>query len=135
MALECTLTALSNLNRDDLDAVQALLDTCLQTLRAPSLWLWALGITAVCGGIGALIGLAKGRWLWGLLWGAALGPIGWIVVAFTTSAQPMCPECAKPNPPGLKRCRHCGIDLAAAAARSSRSHLRGATQARDWQRR
>lgn len=133
MALECTFGALENLDQTDPDAVQALLDACTKTLLAPSLWYWAIGLTVACALVGALLGAAKGRWLWGLIWGAALGPIGWIVVLLSKASQPPCPECAQPNPPGLKRCRHCGVDLAAAAARSSRSRLRDAAQSRTWQ--
>ena len=132
MALACTFTALRDLDQSDLDAVQALLDACTRTLLSPSLWLWALGLTLACGIVGALLGLAKGRWLWGLLWGAALGPLGWFVVVFSASALTPCPECARTNPPGLKRCRHCGVDLAGATARSSRSRLRDATRSADW---
>ncbi|MBX3688958.1 hypothetical protein [Dokdonella sp.] len=132
MALECSLSALAALDRDDLDAVQALLDACTKALLEPSLWYWALGLTVACALVGALLGMTKGRWLWGLLWGLALGPIGWIVVMLSASRQPLCPECAKPNPAGLKRCRHCGTDLALAATRSSRSRLRDASQSRNW---
>ena len=62
----------------------------------------------------------------------AQGPVGWIVVLLSKVTQPPCPECAKPNPPGLKRCRHCGVDLAVAAARSSRSRLRDDTRTGTW---
>ena len=133
MALECTLGALKSLDQTEPDAVQAVLDVCTKALLAPSLWYWALGLTVACALVGALLGAAKGRWLWGLLWGAALGPIGWIVVLLSRATQPLCPECAKPNPPGLKRCRHCGVDLSVAAARSSRSRLRGETRTSKWQ--
>lgn len=132
MALECSLDALRKLDQSDLDAVQALLDACTRTLLSPSLWLWALGLTAACAAIGALLGLAKGRWLWGLVWGAALGPLGWIVVLLSAAADRPCPECARLNPPGRKRCRHCGVDLVVAAARSSRSRLRDSTRSNEW---
>jgi len=133
MALECTFGALENLDQTDPDAVQALLDACTQALLAPSLWYWAIGLTIGGALVGALLGAMKGRWLWGLIWGAALGPIGWIVVVLSKASQPLCPECAKPNPPGLKRCRYCGVDLSVAAARSSRSRLRDDTRTRPWQ--
>lgn len=133
MALQCSFAELRALDQGDLDAVQALLDACTRALLAPSLWLWAIGLTLACGAIGALLGLAKGRWLWGLVWGAALGPLGWIVVVLSASARTPCPECATPNPPGCTRCRHCGVDLAAAAARSSRSRLRDASRRDGWQ--
>lgn len=132
MALECSFAALQNLDMADPEAAQVLLDACVRMLLTPSLWYWALGLTLLCAVIGALLGMAKGRWLWGLVWGAVLGPIGWIIVLLSSAVQSPCPECAKPNPPRLKRCRHCGVDLAVAAQRSSRSRLRDATQKRTW---
>jgi hypothetical protein len=82
MALECGFGALAHFDPADPDAAQALLRKCLDALLDPALWLWALGLTAVCAAIGALIGARRGRWLLGAVWGAALGPIGWIVAWF-----------------------------------------------------
>jgi len=68
MALECTFGALANVDQSDPDAIKALLDQCTATLLDPVIWSWALGITLGCAIVGALIGLAKGRWLAGLLY-------------------------------------------------------------------
>jgi ribosomal protein L40E len=120
----CTLSALASLDQTDPDAVQALLQACTAALFDPSLWWWALGITLFCAVVGALIGKAKGRWLAGLLWGAALGPVGWLVVALSRSGFVECVECGRPNAPAAKVCRHCGVDLRKAAAQSERSRLK-----------
>lgn len=120
----CTLEALANLDQTDPEAVQALLQTCVDSLLDPVLWQWALAITLACAVVGALIGKAKGRWLAGLLWGLALGPIGWLIVALSRSGFVECPECGQPNAPVAKVCRHCGVDLRKAALQSERSRLK-----------
>jgi len=130
VAFECTIGAVANLDWQDQDAIQAMLQQCTSVLLDPSLWWWALGLTVACAAIGALIGMAKGRWLAGLLWGAALGPIGWLIVALSRSAFPECPECSHRNPPNVKACRHCGVNLKAAALRSERARLRATERKR-----
>ena len=132
MALECSFSALTNLDQTDPDAVQALLQTCTGALSSPILWAWALGITAACALVGAFIGMAKGRWLAGLVWGAALGPIGWLIVLFSKSSLPECPECGRPNATSAKACRHCGINLRAAALKSERARLKSNDSGRGW---
>lgn len=132
MALECTMAALTNLDQTDPDAVQALLHSCIGTLLNPTLWAWALGITVAGGVVGLLIGLVKGRWLAGLAWGAALGPIGWIIVALSKSHFVECPDCGRPNAPAAKACRHCGVNLVAAARRSARATVRRNDSGRGW---
>lgn len=132
MALECSLGALSNLDQTDPEAVQALLQSCTGALLDPTLWAWAIGITVACALVGAFIGMAKGRWLAGLIWGAALGPIGWLVMLFSKSNLPECPECGRPNATSAKMCRHCGINLRAAALRSERSRLKSNDSGRGW---
>ncbi|MBO9662788.1 zinc ribbon domain-containing protein [Dokdonella sp.] len=124
MEQACTLSALTSLDQTDPDAVQALLQTCIESLFDPMLWEWALAITVACAVIGALIGKAKGRWLAGLLWGAALGPIGWLIVALSKSGFVECPDCGQPNAPSAKVCRHCGVDVRRASQRSERSRLK-----------
>lgn len=120
----CTLSALANLDQSDPDAVQALLQTCVDSLLDPTLWKWALAITVVCAVVGALVGSVKGRWLAGLIWGALLGPIGWLIVALSKSGFVECPECGRPNAPAAKVCRHCGVDVRKAAQQSERSRLK-----------
>ena len=129
MALECTFNALKNLDQTDPEAVQALLQNCTTTLLDPTLWLWAIGITIGCALVGAIIGLAKGRWLAGLVWGAALGPIGWLVIALSQSILPECPECGHRNAMSAKACHHCGVNLRAAALRSERSRVKSSDRA------
>lgn len=132
MALECTFAALSNLDQTDPEAVQALLQTCTGALLNPTLWWWALGITVGCALVGAFIGVAKGRWVAGLVWGAALGPIGWLIVLFSKSTLPECPECGRPNATTAKACRHCGVNLRAAALKSERARLKSNDSGRGW---
>ena len=132
MALQCSLDALAQLDRTDPDAVQALLQTCVATLLDPRLWAWALYLTLGCGLVGALIGHAKGRWLAGLVWGAALGPIGWLVVALQKPKLPECPECSRHNLPQAKVCRHCGVNLRAAALKSERAQRKVHDRGRGW---
>lgn len=132
MALACTFDALANLDQSDPDAVQALMQACTDSLLDPLLWKWAIVITVGCALVGALVGFAKGRWLAGLLWGAALGPIGWLIVALSKSGHPECPECGRSNVPSAKACRHCGVNLRAAASQSARSHARRNDSGRGW---
>jgi len=132
MATECTLAALNRLDRDDLDAVQQMLDVCTAALLDPTLWGWVLGLTLVSMLVGALIGWPRGRFWAGLLWGAALGPIGWLIVGFAKPNLPECPECGHRNGRGAKVCRGCGIDLRKAGQRSQRSVVRAQGTGRGW---
>lgn len=120
MLLSCLRDVMA-LDGSDIDAVQYVLDECLRALIDPMLWLWLTAITVVCGAVGMAIGWAKGRVLAGLVWGLALGPIGWIVMALSRSQLPECPECGRPNGVRARRCRHCGIDFERAARRTARS--------------
>ena len=132
MALECTLAELAKVDQADPDAVQALLQTCIGTLLDPTLWAWVLGLTLGCAVIGAMIGWAKGRWLAGFVWGAALGPIGWLVIALSKSSLRECPECGGRNQPDAKVCRSCGIDFRKYANQSTRSRLKAQDRSRGW---
>jgi hypothetical protein len=132
MALECSLAALADIDQTDPDAVQALLRQCISTLLDPALWEWALLLTVICALIGAVIGWAKGRWLAGFIWGAALGPIGWIVVALSKSGLRECPECGRRNQPDAKVCRYCGIDFRKHAGQTTRSRLKAQDRSRGW---
>jgi hypothetical protein len=132
MALECTFTSLAAIDTTDPEAVQGLLQTCIDTLLNPTLWEWALLLTLICALVGALIGWAKGRWVAGLIWGAALGPIGWLVVALSPSSLKECPECGRRNRPDAKVCRYCGIDFRKYAEQTSRSRLKAQDRSRRW---
>ncbi|MBA8886492.1 hypothetical protein FHW12_000683 [Dokdonella fugitiva] len=132
MALDTCISAFLALDANDPDSAPAALDTCMRVLLDPVLWQWAVGVTLGCAVVGLVIGWARGRWLAGLLWGAALGPIGWAVVLLSKSGLVECPECGKGNVPRAKACRHCGVNLAAVAARSERSTLKRVDRNRGW---
>ncbi|MEO7323657.1 MAG: zinc ribbon domain-containing protein [Dokdonella sp.] len=123
MALECSLDALSTIDASDPEALQALLQTCNNALLDPMLWVWAIGLTVVCAVVGAFIGHAKGRWVSGMIWGLALGPIGWVVVALSRASPPKCPACGLTNAANAKFCGHCGINLKVAALNADRASL------------
>jgi hypothetical protein len=132
MALECTFASLSKVDQTDPEAVQALLQSCVDTLLNPSLWEWAIFLTLVCAVIGALIGRSKGRWLAGFIWGAALGPIGWIIIAVAKREPRECPECGRKNPPDAKVCHGCGIEFRKYASQTTRSRLKAQDRSRGW---
>ena len=132
MALECTFQALANIDTTDPDAVQALMQQCISTLLDPQLWAWVLGLTLVCALVGAMIGWAKGRWLAGLIWGAALGPIGWIIIAVSKREPRLCPECGRKNPADAKVCHGCGIHFEKYASQTTRTRLKAQDRSGRW---
>jgi ribosomal protein L40E len=132
MELQCSFSGLAALDQSNPEAVQALLRICMGMLFDPTLLKWLVGITLGCAVVGAIIGHAKGRWLAGLLWGAALGPIGWLVIILSKSGLIECVDCGRSNVPDAKACRHCGINLRAAAQRSERSQLKRMDRTRGW---
>ena len=132
MRLEDCVDALAGLDPNDLEALQGALDTCTRAIFDPALWGWALAITVACAAAGALIGLARGRWLAGLLWGAVLGPIGWLVILLTRPNRVECPACSRGNPPAARTCRHCGVNLQAAARASARAERKRLDSGRGW---
>ena len=60
--------------------------------------------------IGGLIGATRNNAGSGIVWGALLGPIGWILVLFLDQ-RTKCPECRGPVPKGANRCLHCGFEF------------------------
>ena len=128
---EC-YSGLVNIDFSDPDAVQTIVQGCTAALLDPALWAWAVGITLGCGAVGALIGLAKGRWVAGLVWGLVLGPIGWIVIAVAKREPRECPECARKNPPDAKVCHGCGIEFRKYASQTRRSRLKAQDRSRGW---
>ncbi|MCK9539773.1 hypothetical protein [Dokdonella sp.] len=132
MLLERCLDALLHADLADPEAAQQAVQTCTRALLDANLWAWALGITVFCAAVGALIGYVRGRWLVGLAWGAALGPIGWLVMLLTSSQRVECPACSRGNPPGARSCRHCGVNLQAAARASARATNKRIDSGRGW---
>jgi hypothetical protein len=132
VTLECTLSSLTQVDQSDPEAVAALLHQCVDTLLDPVLWEWALLLTLICALVGAAIGVAKGRWLAGFVWGAALGPIGWVVIALSKSNLHECPQCGRRNQPDAKVCRYCGIDFRKYAGQTKRSTMKAQDRSRGW---
>ena len=132
MRIEECLDALATVDRTDVDALQRVLDTCTRAAFDPTMWSWVLGITAACAAVGALIGLARGRWLAGLVWGAVLGPIGWLVIVLARPNLVECPACSRGNLPNARACRHCGVNLRAAARASQRAERKRLDSGRGW---
>ena len=132
MAFECTLASLTTLDTTDPEALQAALKTCTDMLLSPSLWGWLLALTLICAIVGALIGRSKGRWLAGFIWGAALGPIGWIIIAVAKREPRECPECGRTNPAGVKVCHGCGIHFEKYASQTTRSRLKAQDRSGRW---
>lgn len=60
--------------------------------------------------VGGVIGGTRNNVGSGIVWGALLGPIGWILVLFM-DARAKCPECRGPIPDGAIRCQHCGAEF------------------------
>lgn len=73
----------------------------------------------VFGLVGWVVGERKGRPEAGFIFGALLGPIGWLIVALgpdvkiAQAAMRMrkCPSCAELVQPDAKVCKHCGRDI------------------------
>jgi len=60
--------------------------------------------------VGGLIGASRNNVGSGVVWGALLGPIGWLIVLFLDE-RAKCPECRGPLAEGANRCQHCGHEL------------------------
>ena len=75
------------------------------------LWLYFLGWVVIFGAIGAAIGGHKGRQEAGFLWGALLGPLGWLVIAVGPDLRPKCDKCGGVVVAGASRCKNCGAEL------------------------
>jgi len=68
-------------------------------------------VSPVCGLIGYAIGTTKGQPLGGFLFGALLGPIGWVLTIATSDVRRKCKQCLGAVPAAAKRCKHCGEPL------------------------
>jgi zinc-ribbon domain len=120
--MACDFSALSNIDSADPEQSMALMQQCTEALTSPQLWIWALVITIVCGGVGALIGKYKNAVVRDAVLGATLGPIGWIISLCLPVSQParVCPLCGKPVDVGDQHCRHCGTKLTKVSAAADR---------------
>ena len=73
----------------------------------------------VFGLIGVVVGQRKGRAFAGFVFGALLGPIGWLIVAvgpdvkasLEAARMRKCPYCAELVQPEAKVCKHCGKNI------------------------
>jgi hypothetical protein len=81
---------------------------------------------------GAIVAWRRNRWVLGPLLGLLLGPIGWLVVLRMAARLRECPACSRPIAMGAGTCRHCGIDVERAEARSLRSSARGVDRGGGW---
>jgi len=71
-----------------------------------------LVIWIVVGGlVGVLCGTARGRVNEGFLFGALLGPIGWLLILVGPDKRPKCSECGGVVVPGARKCMHCGSEI------------------------
>ena len=69
--------------------------------------------------IGVVVGQRKGRAFAGFVFGALLGPIGWLIVALGPDIKASqeaarlrkCPFCAELVQPEAKVCKHCGRNI------------------------
>lgn len=68
---------------------------------------------AISGGLGAAIGQRKSRTGAGFLFGAVLGPLGWLMVGLGPDLGPKCDKCKGSVVAGAVKCRNCGSDLVA----------------------
>ena len=84
----------------DMDSPTASLQIFLNLMQMvpwAALFWWSVGFVVV----GALLGWWRGRLVAGILWAAALGPFGWLVVCLPRRAPSKLP--VRPSPPPLRR--------------------------------
>ncbi len=65
--------------------------------------------------VGGVIGASRNNVGSGVVWGALLGPIGWILVLFL-DGRAKCPACGGRRADGARRCQHCGFELGSSGA-------------------
>lgn len=69
------------------------------------------------GMIGGLIGARRKQVVSGVVWGALLGPVGWIIVFLLPHRGARCPACGGVlGKDGATKCMHCASDLPQPAA-------------------
>ena len=91
--------------RDKKYSLQLLKHCCMDDYGV-LIFFWLI-VGAVVGGI---IGASRNNPASGVVWGALLGPIGWVLVLFLDE-RPKCPECRGSLTEGARRCQHCGHEL------------------------
>ena len=115
--MSCDFSALSKVqDAGDPEQAAELLSECTALLADPSLWIWAIVFTVVCGVVGALIGKYKNAIARDTFLGLLLGPIGWVIslILPAQKPKPKCPACTKAVDAGDRHCRHCGAALTTA---------------------
>jgi hypothetical protein len=60
--------------------------------------------------VGAVIGSSRKSTGAGFVFGALLGPLGWIIALFNDNRS-KCPECKGRVPDGARKCLHCGSKI------------------------
>ena len=69
---------------------------------------WGVFWVVIGAVVGRVIGAARNNPKGGLMLGAILGPIGWLL-AFFSDDRPECPQCKNRVQPGARICPHCGF--------------------------
>jgi hypothetical protein len=121
--MSCDLSALSKVqDAGDPEQAAELLAECTSVLSDPSLWIWAIVFTIVCGVVGALIGRYKNAVARDVALGLLLGPIGWVIslILPARKPRPKCMACGKSVDVGDRHCRHCGASLTGAISAGRR---------------
>ena len=59
------------------------------------------------GVVGGILGSLRCNVGSGIVWGAILGPIGWLMVLVLMDRRPVCPHCRERVKPGAVICRYC----------------------------
>ncbi len=70
-----------------------------------------IGAILISGLIGMFIGSSKNKGTSGFWWGVFLGPLGWLIMAFTDDNREQCPDCKGRVNIGATKCVNCGSEL------------------------
>ncbi len=65
----------------------------------------------VGGLVGGMIGKARGHETQGMVLGALLGVLGWVIALVGSDDRPKCKECGGVIVPGARRCKNCGMEI------------------------
>lgn len=83
-------------------------------------WWMLIWLTLACTAVGGLIGWYKGAFWKGVILGATLGPIGWVISLIAEDRRQECPSCSRGNASKSKNCLHCGVELRSIATSVAR---------------